>query len=158
MKAFFCTLLLLTGVAMLTGTTALAEDRADVLARYLRVDIASHSTQVMATGLLLTGPDEKAFSSLYQKYQVELAKLTDDRQSLIKDYVKVYKTLTNDQAKELLDRLFEFQEQRLSLLRKYSTDMQKSLPTTLVAKFVQLEMQLHRLMDLQINIDLPQLQ
>jgi hypothetical protein len=158
MKAIFATLLLLTGVVMLTGTIALAEDREDVLARYLRVDIAAQKTQVMATGLLLSGPDEKAFMPVYQQYQMELGQLTDSRQGLIKQFVKEYKTLNNAQAKELMDRVFEFHEQRLNLLRKYATEMQKNLPMTLVAKFVQLEMQLQRLMDLQINIDLPQLQ
>jgi hypothetical protein len=158
MKPAFATLVLLTGVVMLTGTIAQAQDREDVLARYLRVDIAAKKTQVMASGLLLSPPEEQAFMPVYQHYQVELAQFTDARQALIQQYVKGYKTLNDAQAKELLDRVFELQEQRLSLLRKYATEMQKSLPITLVAKFVQLELQLQRLMDLQVNMDLPPLQ
>ncbi len=157
MKPVFATLVLLTGVVMLTGTMTLAQDREDVLARYLRVDIAAKKTQVMASGLLLSAPEENAFMPVYQQYQVELAQFTDARQALIKQYVKGYKTLNDAQAKELLDRVFELQEQRLTLLRKYATEMQKTLPITLVAKFVQLELQLQRLMDLQVNMDLPPL-
>ena len=158
MKPVFAALVLLIGVVMLTGTIALAQDREDVLARYLRVDIASKKTQVMASGLLLSAPEEKAFMPLYQQYQAELDQFTNARQALIQQYVKEYKTLNDAQAKELVDRVLELQEQRLSLLRKYATEMQKTLPITLVAKFVQLELQLHRLMDLQVNMDLPQLQ
>ncbi len=158
MKPVFGTVLLLSGVVMLAGTIALAQDREDVLANYLRVDIAAKKTQVMASGLLLSAPEEKGFMAVYQQYHVELAQLTDARQAFIKQYVKEYKTLNDAQAKELMDRVFELQEQRLSLLRKYATELQKNLPMTLVAKFVQMEMQLQRLMDLKVNMDLPQLQ
>ncbi len=45
----------------------------------------------------------------------------------------------------------------LSLLRKYVEYMQKVLPMKLVAKFFQVETQMLRLMDLQINTELPSL-
>ncbi len=157
MKSVFATLLLLTGVVTLTGTIALAQDREDVLARYLRVDIAAKRTQVMSSAMLLSAPEEQALMPVYQQYQQELAQFTDGRQVLIKQYVKDYKTLDDAQAKELIDRVFELQELRLSILRKYVTAMEKILPIKLVARFVQVEFQIQRLMDLQSNMELPQL-
>ncbi len=157
MKPVLAPLLLLTCVVMLNGTIALAQEKEDVLARYLRVDIAAKKTQVMSSAMLLSAQEEQAFMPAYQQYQQELAQFTDGRQALIKQYAKDYKTLDDAQAKELMDRVFELQELRLSILRKYVTAMQKILPIKLMARFVQVEFQIQRLMDLQSNMELPQL-
>jgi hypothetical protein len=108
--------------------------------------------------LLLTRAEGEAFWPVYNEYQVELAQHTEQLQSLIKDYVQNYRTLDDAKAKELMDKSIELQEQRLSLLRKYAGNLAKVLPMKQVAKFYQVESQMLRLMDLQINTELPSLQ
>src|SRR5574341_1819427 len=142
MKRVLAALLLLAGIVALIGTMAPAQDRAELFARYLRTDIAAKKTQVMSTAWLLSPQEEKAFWPAYQEYQQELAKFTDARQALVQQYVKEYKILDDAKAKELMDRVFELQEWRLSLLRRYATEMQKNLPVKQVAKFVQVEAQI----------------
>lgn len=156
MKPVLATLLILTGVGIPAGPIALAQDR-DVLARYLRVDIAAKKTQVVSSAMLLSASEEQRFMPVYQQYQQELTQFTDGRQALIKQYVKEYKTLDDAQAKELIDKVFELQELRVGILRKYVAAMEKILPMKLVARFVQVESQIQRLMDLQSNMELPQL-
>lgn len=157
MKWVSAALVSLAGVALLGGTLAPAQDRAELLARYLRTDIAAKRTHVMSSALLLSADEEKAFWPVYKQYQQELAQFTDAREALIRDYVKEYRTLSDAKAKELMASSFELQEQRLKFLRKYAEEMQKSLPVKQVVKFVQVEAQIHRLTDLQINMELPQL-
>ncbi len=145
------------GLLIVLGATAWAQDRVDVLARYLRTDIAAKKSDVMTSALLLTPDQEKAFWPVYNNFQRELAEFSTGREALIKDYVLAYKTLDDAKAKDLMDRAFELNEKRFALLRKYAAEMQKSIPIKEVVKFVQVEAQLHRLMDLQINMELPQL-
>ncbi len=149
--------LLLAGVLALTGTWALGQDRAEMFARYLRTDVAAKRTEVLSSALFLSPEEEKAFWPAYQQYQVELAKFDDARQALIQRYVKEFNALDDAKAKELMDRAFELQEHRLSVLKKYATEMQKNISVKQVVKFVQMESQILRLMDLQINMELPQL-
>ncbi len=158
MKRLTVALLLLGGVVALIGTLAPAEDRAEMFAHYLRADIAAKRTNVLSSALFLSPQEEKAFWPAYQQYQVELAKFSDSRQTLIQEYVKEFQTLDGAKAKELMDRAFELQEQRLALLKKYAAEMAKDLPIKKVVMFVQVESQIQRLMDLQINMELPQLQ
>ncbi len=145
------------GLLTVLGATVRAQDRVDALARYLRTDIAAKKTEVMTSALLLTPEQEKAFWPVYQEFQRELAQFSDSRQTLIKDYVQAYKTLDDAKAKDLMERAFELNEKRFALLRKYAAEMQRNIPIKEVVKFVQVEAQLHRLMDLQINMELPQL-
>jgi len=147
----------LIGVVMLTGTAAQAQGREDLLARYLKTDLASKKTEVMSSGMLLSRAEGEAFWPAYKQYQQELNQLNDTRQTLITKYVKEYKSLDDAKAKELLEGVFGLLDQRLVLLRKYATQMQQNLPSVLVAKFVQLELQMQRVMDLQLNIELPPL-
>ncbi len=157
MKRTIPIVVLAFGLLTVLGAAALAQDRTDVLARYLRTDIAARKSEVMTSALLLSPDQEKAFWPVYEQFQRELSQFSDSRQALIKDYVQAYKTLDDAKAKDLMDRAFELNEKRFALLRKYAAEMQKSIPIKEVVKFVQVEAQLHRLMDLQINMELPQL-
>jgi hypothetical protein len=145
-------------VIVLTIGIASAQDRADAMARLLRTDLASKKTEMMSKALLLSSAEGAKFWPVYNEYQAEMGRFNDERQALIKNYVQNFRTLDDAKAKELTDKSLELQERRLSLLRKYVGDMEKVLPMKQVAKFFQVESQMLRLMDLQINTELPSLE
>jgi len=145
-------------VLALTIGLAWAQDRAEVMGRLLKTDLASKKTDMMSKALLLSPAEGAAFWPVYNEYQAELAQFNEQIQALIKDYVQNYRTLDDAKAKELMDKSIELQEHRLSLLRKYVGNMEKVLPLKQVARFYQVETQMLRLMDLQINTELPSLQ
>ena len=144
-------------VGLLSGSMTHAQAQEEMLARYLQVDLAAKKTEVMSDGLLLPPAEEKAFKPVYQQYQQDHAQLGKASQALNAQYKKEYATLTEAQAKELTAQTLDLHGQRLELLRKYATELQKILPSTKVAKFVQLELQMQRLIDLKLNLDLPPL-
>ena len=158
MKRSLGVALVLASAISLTVNFAPAQDRAEMMARLLRTDLASKKTEMMSKALLLTPAEGAAFWPVYKEYQVELGRFNDERQAAIKEYVQNYRTLDDAKAKELMEKSLELQEQRLSLLRKYVANMQKVLPIKLVAKFFQVESQMLRLLDLQINTELPSLE
>ncbi len=148
--------LMVTGL-VLTGIVVSAQDRVAAMANLLRVDIAAKKTRVLSDAMLLSSPEGAAFWPVYRQYERELAEFNDTRLALIKEYIQNYRTLDDAKAKDLLEKSFELQERRLSLLRKYAGELQKSLPTKRVAMFIQVESQLLRLIDLQSSVELPEL-
>ncbi|HSB71006.1 MAG TPA: hypothetical protein VLT62_16890 [Candidatus Methylomirabilis sp.] len=158
MKRSLGVVLAVVSAISLTVDIAPAQDRAEMMARLLRTNLASKKTEMMSKALLLTPAEGAAFWPVYKEYQVELAQHTEQLQALIKDYVQNYRTLDDAKARELMDKSLEVQEQRLSLLRKYAGNLAKVLPLKQVAKFYQVESQMLRLMDLQINMELPSLE
>jgi len=148
--------LLITGV-VLTGIVVSAQDRVSAMANLLRVDIAGKKTRVLSDAMLLDSPEAAAFWPVYRQYERELAEFNDSRLALIKEYTQNYRALDDAKAKDLLEKSFELQERRLSLLRKYAGELQKSLPAKRVAIFIQVESQLLRLIDLQASVELPEL-
>lgn len=157
MKRSMTMALIVASAILLTAAVAPAQDRAEVMARLLRTDLASKKTEMMSKALLLSSDEGAKFWPVYKEYQAELGQFNEQLQAGIKDYVDNYRTLDDAKAKELINKSLDLQEQRLSLLRKYVENMQKVLPMKLVAKFFQVETQMLRLMDLQINTELPSL-
>ena len=156
-RALVAALALSCFIALTTGIAS-GQDSAETMARLLRTDLAAKKTDMMSKALLLTPAEEAAFWPVYKEYQVELAQFNEQLQAVIKDYVQHYQTLDDAKAKELIGKSLELQERRLNLLRKYVGSMEKVLPMKQVARFFQVESQMLRLMDVQINIQLPALQ
>ena len=95
------------------------------------------------------------FWPIYREYDLELTKIGDERLAMIKDYAEHYQTLTDEKAKELMEKAFQLQQKRIKLRRAYFKKMDKVLPSKVVAKFFQLEHQIILLLDLQIASELP---
>jgi hypothetical protein len=141
----------------LTGSVGFSATPPEVVADMLRQDLASKKTEMMSRALQLTRQEADAFWPAYREYERERTQLDGRAQDLINEYVKNYRSLDDVKAKELLDTLFDVQGRRLTLLRKYATHLQATLPMRQVAGFVQVEFQLLRLLDLQHSVELPRL-
>jgi len=63
--------------------------------------------------------------------------------------------MTDEKAKELVDRALRLEGKRTKLKKKYFKKFDKVLPSKTVAKFFQLENQINLLIDLQIASELP---
>jgi len=95
------------------------------------------------------------FWPVYKKYESELSKINDQKVDLIHDFAHNYDTLTDEKAKELVEKSFEIQEKRLKLRKEYFSEFEKALSSVTAAKFIQLEHQINLLIDLQIASELP---
>ncbi len=144
-------------VLLLAGTAALGATNPDAIAKMQNTDLAAKTGDMMSRALLLSRSEADAFWPVYREYEREREQLEARTVGLIEDYTKNYRTLDDAKAQDLLDRLFELHEQRLVLLRRYTTKLQTVLPMRQVAGFVQTEFQLLRLLDLQRTSSLPEL-
>jgi hypothetical protein len=70
----------------------------------LRQDLRSGKKQTIAASLDLTDAEATKFWPVYDRYSADLAKLGDQRYSLIKDYANGFGTLTDARARNLITR------------------------------------------------------
>ena len=141
---------------LLIGTAAQGQDYdVDAYLEMLRSDVKTEKIAIITEVMDFTEEESSAFWPEYRKYEFDLAKITDQRIALIKDFAAHYDKMTDEKAKELIDTSIKLQEKRLDLKKKYFKSFQKVLPTIKAAKLIQLENQINLLIDLQIAAELP---
>jgi hypothetical protein len=111
--------------------------------------IQTDKRAVVMTGLDLSDEQVKAFTPIYDKYQVERKAIYERGVDLLNKYASNYGSMTNDAAKEILKDWFKLEEDKQSLLKSYAKKFGRVLPETKVLRFVQIENKLNTLMDVQ---------
>lgn len=127
----------------------------DAYIKLLRSDVKTRKAAIIANVMQFTREESKTFWPIYREYDVELSKIGDARIALIEDYAQHYETITDDKARELVQRALKLEEKRNKLKKKYFKRFDRVLPSKTVAKFFQLENQINLLIDLQIASELP---
>jgi hypothetical protein len=121
----------------------------------LRQDIKKEKVGIITEVMDFTEEQAGIFWPIYREYDLELTKIGDERLAMIKDYAEHYQTLTDEKAKELVEKAFQLQQKRIKLRRTYFKKMDKVLPSKVVAKFFQLENLILLILDLKISAELP---
>jgi len=159
MKKLLVVLLLLAPTAVLSETSISTPDaQLDVYVTLLRTDLKAQRAAVIVSNMHFSDAETEVFWPVYNKYQKEQSKVGDEKVALIKDYVAHLDQLDDKKAKELTAKALGVEEQRLQIIKKYIGEFSKVLPAKQVARFFQLELQMQRMIDLQIATELPLVQ
>ncbi len=87
----------------------------------------------------LTESEAEAFWPVYNSYQKTLRNLFDRLIELIENYAKNYATISNEDAKGLLDSYLAIEREHLKLMDSYLPKFRKALPQKKVFLYYQLE-------------------
>ena len=121
----------------------------------LRKDLRLQKKQIVAANVTLTEVEAQKFWPIYDQYTTELAKITDTKISLIKEYAANYATLTDDQAQSIMERWTAADDAVVQLRIKYISILQKVLPGKKAALFFQVDRRIGTLIDLQLASEIP---
>ncbi len=121
----------------------------------LRKDLRLQKKQIVAANVALTEVEAQKFWPIYDQYATELAKITDTKISLIKEYAANYATLTDDQAQSIMERWTAADDAVVQLRIKYISILQKVLPGKKAALFFQVDRRIGTLIDLQLASEIP---
>jgi hypothetical protein len=121
----------------------------------LRKDVRAGKADILGKTMALDSTQAAAFWPIYKQYDTELTALSDERVAIIQDLAEHWNSLDDTKAKGLLDRQIVFEEKRLALTKKYKDEMLKALPAKTVARFIQVENRLNKLIDLTIASEIP---
>ncbi len=151
-------LLLTTVLTAQTQPAAKPDSRELNLRAYvdlLRSDVQKSKAQVMATVMQLDADDAAKFWPIYKDFQSDLAKVGDQVLVLIKDYAAHYDNMKPEIADELATKLLDLERQRNDLKKKYYLKFKTATDPITAMRFLQVENQLERLVDLQVASELP---
>ena len=149
MKRMFLVLLLLA------SPTIAAADNLDKYVELLRSDLRTVKTELLTEALEFKGDEGAKFWPIQREYEIELAKLGDQRLAMIKDFAANYGNLSPEMAKDLTDRAFKLDASRSALLKKYTGKISKEISPVVGARFAQCESLIYSLVDVKVRSELP---
>jgi len=141
--------------ALLFSITSVFAQDVDSYIELLKSDVKTQKKAIITEVMTFSEMDSKAFWPIYNEYEYELSKLSDKRIANIKDFAVYYDSLTNKKADQLIMNSFNFQEDRLSLNKKYYKKFAEVLTPIVAAKYMQLENQIQLILDISIAANLP---
>jgi hypothetical protein len=149
--------ILAVGVALAQTPSAQQTKEANLKAYVdlLRNDIKKDKVAIL-TDLMQLSPDEAAkFWPVYNEYDKALTKLGDERIAFIRMYTENQTSLTDQKAAQIAMGMLDIEGRRNQLKKEYFQRMSQTLSGKLAGRFLQIESQLERIVDLQIAASLP---
>ena len=158
-KSALCALLLAPLAALAQDAAPVASQPTDVeimqAAQEARAIVAEDRKALVEAALALTEQEAAAFWPVYDRYMADLGKARDLRVKLILDFAENYDDMTDATAGKLIDDALKYEEQLLSVRKKYVNEARKALPATKAARFYQLENKLDAIGDFVIADEIP---
>jgi hypothetical protein len=121
----------------------------------LRSDVRSQATAIVQDLMQLTESEGDKFWPIYREYELELSKQGDRKFELIKQYADKYESMSDEMADRLMLQVFELEQARLELKKRYYERIKTALSAKAAARFLQVNNQILMLIDLQIASSLP---
>ena len=121
----------------------------------LRSDIRAQKVAILTEVMGFTEKEDAAFWPIYREYDVEMAKLGDERVALITEYADAYSKLTDAVADKLATRALNLESRRQAAKAKCFERVKAAMSPRTALRFLQVEHQLQQLIDLQISALLP---
>ena len=96
--------------------------------------------RVLVSGALpLTDVEANAFWPLYDAYEKERRPLDERANKLLADFLARAATMTDEQARTMVDEELQLEDARLNVRRTYFGRMAKAIPGRKVARFFQID-------------------
>ena len=131
-----------------------AQQERDVM-EVMRSQIASQRQALVAENLQLSQEESDKFWPVYRDFQYDRAPLIDRRLSNIKSFRDNYESMTDEQAREIIDSVVQYEEDMLKLQKKYIREFRKVLPERKVMRYMQIERKLDAVIDFDIARVIP---
>jgi rubrerythrin len=146
---------LAVAIAGLALAAPLAAQTDEAYLELLRSDLRQQKADLITEAMQFSVDQANVFWPIYREYDAELTVLGDEYLDLLRTYADNYQNLSEDMAKELVERVFDHEARRAELLKKYFKRISRELDAVTAARFVQLERQIDLLIDVQIASQVP---
>jgi hypothetical protein len=122
----------------------------------VRADLRADKVALIAQAMNFSPEEAKTFWPVYRKYEAQMIALNDDRVAMMRTLAEVGVSITDSDARQLTNRMIEFDVKRSSLHKKYVAELQKTcLSPVTVARLVQLEHRFDLFVDMNLASSVP---
>jgi hypothetical protein len=148
-----CFVLTSAGWAQTTEVTAKPITDTDI--QLLRSDLQSAKNDIIAHTMQFSDAESTAFWPVYRDYARDQQAIGDQRVRLIKDYAANYDSMTDDKAKDMVQRLMNIDSKTVALRESYWPKFMKALGAKRAAKFYQVDSRLSMMVNIQLASEIP---
>jgi DNA-directed RNA polymerase subunit F len=120
-----------------------------------RASIQLRRQAIVTSVMDLTPKEAEAFWPLYREYRMEMAKVGDRVSKLLVDYTGQYDTLTDEQAKKIMNEWLSIEKAKMNVKGKYVSKFQKILPARKTMRFFQADNKLDAVINAQLASIVP---
>jgi hypothetical protein len=124
----------------------------------LRSDLRKSKSQVIGQVMQFDADQAAAFWPIYKQFEADLSKIGDRTVALVQKYTDNYEKMTNEVADQMATEFLNIEQQRNELKRRYYSKFKSALDALTATRFLQVENQIERIVDLQIASQLPVMQ
>lgn len=133
------------------------EANLDSAIEVIRAGMQADRATIITAAMNFSDKEGAAFWPVYRQYARERSILDDSRVVVIKAYTQKYPGLSDADAKEMAERMFDCDTRLAELKKTYYKKFNKVLPALTVTKFFQLERRIDLMMDMKVESALPPL-
>ncbi|OAI17053.1 hypothetical protein A1359_00410 [Methylomonas lenta] len=130
-----------------------AEDGEDL--KMFRFALRMDRLEFIKSAMQLDEAQEQKFLEQYDRFDIELKALHDERLAIIEEYAANFDKITDKEADVLVKRSFDFRKKRTALLEKYYQLVAKATSKVIAARFLQVESVLQGTADVTIGSSIP---
>jgi len=141
------------GAASDATSGAASDTNMEILKEKLKAD----KKLIVASNMELSDAEAKQFWPIYDSYQKDLAQVNQKLGQTIKEYAEAYNKgpVSDSTAKKLLDQALSVEEQETKLKRTYAEQLDKVIPPTKVARYIQMETKIRSLIKMELAKQIP---
>src|SRR5579884_3443429 len=93
-----------------------------------RANMQADKATIVSAAMQFSDQEGAAFWPIYREYEHQRSTLDDARVSVIKEYTEKYPKLTDAEAKDMAERMFDFDSRLATLKKTYYKKFNKVLP------------------------------
>jgi hypothetical protein len=152
--------LFFTGL-MLCTVSAIAQPAAgtssDTNMEILKEKLKADKKLLVASNMDLSDAEAKKFWPLYDSYQMDLNQVNLKLGETIKAYAEAFNkgSIPDNTAKKLLNDVLSMEEQETKLKRTYAQKLEKVLPYSKVARYIQIENKIRAVIKMELAQQIP---
>ncbi len=109
----------------------------------------------LAFNMSFTAEEKDAFWPLYRKYRDAMSNVGTRQLDVIVDYANHFDNMTEDKARELLDRSLIYEEQAVKVKQLYVKKFRRILPNIKVTRLMQIEGRMDTAIKLKLSEGIP---
>ena len=146
-------------LAVLMGSVlpATAQESSDTNMEILKQKLKADKKLIVAGNMDLSDADAKKFWPIYDAYQKDLEQVNQKLGQTIKEYAEAFNKgpIADNTAKKLLGDVLSVEEQETKLKRTYADKLEKVLPYSKVARYIQIETKVRSLIKMELAQQIP---
>jgi len=116
---------------------------------------AAEKKALILSNMKLQDDIKENFGTLYDEYQVELVELRMNELTLIANYAKNYKNMTDENANKLMVKWMTVEEAEIELKKEYVSKFTKIMPSVDVVRYFQMENRIQLLREIKTASQIP---